>query len=74
MRPLDFGDPATLWSPQMVNSQGGTKTSRIYFGQPGDYTFFCAVPGHRVAGEQGVMDVTGPPITLEKAEATAKRH
>jgi plastocyanin len=71
---LEFGDPATLWSPQRVSSRGEAKTSRIYFGQPGDYRFFCAVPGHRAAGEQGVIHVTGPPITLEQAVATAPRR
>jgi hypothetical protein len=49
------------------------ETSRIYFGQPGDYTFFAPSPA-TAAGEQGVIPVTDPPITLEQAEATAKRQ
>ena len=71
---LEFGDPKTLWSPQTVSSRGEAKKSRIYFGQPGDYTFFCAIPGHREAGEQGVIHVIGPPVTLAEAEAAAKRQ
>ena len=69
---LDFENPSTRWSPQVVNRQGETKTSRIYFGEPGDYTFFCTIPGHRAAGVQGVIHVTGPPISL--AEAAARQH
>jgi hypothetical protein len=71
---LDFPDSSTLWSPQTVNRRGETRTSRIFFGQPGDYTFFCAVPGHREAGERGVVHVTGESMTVAQAEATAKRQ
>jgi plastocyanin len=66
---LDFDDPATLWAGVEVNNQGEKVTSRIFFGNPGDYTFFCAIPGHRAAGMQGVVHVTGPPLTLAQALA-----
>jgi plastocyanin len=68
---LNFDDPTTLWSELIVNNQGETKTSRIFFGQPGDYTFFCAIPGHRGAGQQGTVHITGAPMTLAQAEAAA---
>ena len=66
---LDFDAPATLWPGLEVTSRGGTKTARVFFGHRGDYTFYCAVPGHRAAGEQGVVHVTGPTLTLDQAEA-----
>jgi hypothetical protein len=47
-------------------------TSRIFFGAAGDYTYYCAVPGHRSAGMQGVIHVTGPTVTEAQAAAAAK--
>ena len=29
--------------------------------QPGDYTFFCAIPGHEALGMKGTLTVTGNP-------------
>ncbi len=37
--------------------QGGTKTLTLSL-KPGVYTFFCSVPGHRMAGMQGVLKVS----------------
>lgn len=68
---LDFDDPQTLFAGLAVNGAGEKQSSRIFFGAPGDYTFFCAIPGHRVAGMQGTVKVTGPPMTLVQAEAAA---
>jgi len=68
---LDFDLPATLWPGLEVNSRGETRKARIFFGNPGDYTFYCAFPGHRAAGMQGVIHVTGPAITVDQAEAEA---
>jgi plastocyanin len=66
---LRFDDASTLSSGLSVNSSGETNTTRVFFGRPGDYTFFCAIPGHREAGMQGVVHVTGAPVTLARAEA-----
>ena len=70
---LDFDDPKTLFAGLAVNGAGEKQTSRIFFGAPGDYTFFCAIPGHRAHGMQGVVKVTGPPMTLVQAEAAAAK-
>ena len=52
-----------------VNTKGDVVKSRIFFGKASDYTFFCAIPGHRAAGMQGTVHVTGPTMTLAQAEA-----
>jgi plastocyanin len=70
---LKFDDPATRWPGLMVNTMGEGKAARVFFGAPGDYTFFCGLPGHRAAGMQGVVRVTGPDLTLAQAEAAAKK-
>jgi plastocyanin len=69
---LDFDQSSTLWAGLIVNSQGDKQSSRIFFGTAGDYTFYCAIPGHRTAGMQGVVHVSGPTVTLAQAEAAGK--
>ncbi len=70
---LDFDDSTdTLYAGLAVNSKGETVKTRIFFPKEGDYTFFCAIPGHRQAGMQGVVHVTGAPLTLAQAEASGK--
>jgi uncharacterized cupredoxin-like copper-binding protein len=33
----------------------------VTISQPGDYQFYCAIPGHRALGMQGTLKVTGNP-------------
>ncbi len=68
---LNFDDPKTLFAGVQVDAAGQVKSSRIFFGEPGDYTYFCAIPGHR-ATMNGVVHVTGSPMTLAQAEAKGK--
>lgn len=70
---LAFEDPATLWPVLTVNTAGEKRRARIFFGRPGMYTFYCVISGHRAAGMQGVVRVTGPTMTLAAAEAAARR-
>src|SRR5207247_11148189 len=68
---LDFDNPATLFPGVELNAPHTNVSGRIFFGAAGPYTFFCAVPGHRAAGMQGTVNVTGPTMTVEQAEAAA---
>jgi uncharacterized cupredoxin-like copper-binding protein len=70
---LNFDQTDTQWGSGLVVNKAGEKlTSRIFFGAAGTYTFYCAVPGHRSAGMQGSITVTGPTVTEAQAEAAAK--
>jgi plastocyanin len=69
---LDFDSSEVQFAGLVVNNQGETKSTRIFFGTAQDYTFFCAIPGHRAAGMAGVVHVTGPTVTLADAEAKGK--
>jgi len=67
-----FEEPETLLPTLHVNEPGETVAGRAFFGEEGEYVFYCTIPGHREAGMEGVMTVTGPAITLEEAEAQAE--
>jgi plastocyanin len=67
---MDFHEPETLFAelvPQGVQKLVGV----AFFGGPGDYAFFCTVPGHEAAGMKGVVHATGDPVSLEQALADA---
>jgi plastocyanin len=68
---LDFDDPATLFAGLEVTTAGEKVQARAFFGASGAYTFYCAVPGHRAAGMQGTVTVTGSPTTVAEAETAA---
>jgi plastocyanin len=69
---LDFDDPAATSSELVVNEAGQTQTGRVFFAEPGTYTYYCAIEGHRAAGMFGTVTVTGPPISLAEAEAAGQ--
>jgi hypothetical protein len=67
---LDFDDPNTLFPGLEVGTAGQKVTGRIFFGAAGDYTYYCAIPGHR-ATMNGVVHVTGATVTVDQAETAA---
>ncbi len=62
-----FHDASTLF-PELKDVSG---SAVAYFGAPGDFIFFCSIPGHEAAGMKGVVHVTGPAVTLDQAWTTA---
>jgi plastocyanin len=60
-----FHEATTLF-PEL-KAAAPNESAVAYFGEPGDYNFFCAIPGHEAAGMKGIVHVTGPAVPLEKA-------
>jgi nitrite reductase (NO-forming) len=55
---FDFDDPTVIWKTLEINNAGEKLTETAGFPKAGDYTFYCAIPGHRAAGMQGTITVT----------------
>jgi plastocyanin len=68
---LAFVDPAVNFETIEVAANGDEAASRAFFGSAADYEFYCTVPGHREAGMEGIVTVTGATKTLAEAEAEA---
>jgi plastocyanin len=68
---LHLEDGKTLFEQLGVQAAGDTDAGRAFFGEAGDYVFYCTVPGHREAGMEGVITITGETVTLDQAEAAA---
>ena len=43
----------------IVEAEAGQTSSGTVTLAPGTYTFFCDVPGHRQAGMEGTLEITG---------------
>ena len=67
-----FEDTETRLETLRVGAAGDVSEGRAYFGEAGDYVYYCTITGHREAGMEGVVTVTGDPITFEEAEAAAE--
>jgi plastocyanin len=68
---FNLEDPTTLFPGMSLNDVGKVQTAVVFFPKPGQYTFFCATPGHEAAGMKGTITVTGPPMTLAAALTAA---
>jgi plastocyanin len=73
---ITFDDPNLPGGPQPVEMEGtGDYTGEINFPAPGDYTFYCSVPGHRAGGMEGVItadeSLTPAPPEGESGETEA---
>ena len=67
-----FEDSSTRFATLEVGAAGDTTAGRAYFGDEGEYVFYCTITGHREAGMEGVITVAGEPLTFEEAEAAAE--
>jgi plastocyanin len=67
-----FEDPKTLMDTLHVTNTGDTVSGRAYFPDAGDFVFYCTIPGHREAGMEGTITVSGPAISLAEAESKAQ--
>jgi plastocyanin len=68
---LALGDPSTQFQTLEFNAAGTTVSCVAFFAKAGAYTFQCTVDSHAAAGMTGTINVSGPPMTLQQAEAAA---
>ena len=59
-------------SPRVIG-KGASTTIVVPAGRPGDYTYFCSAPGHRLAGMEGKFTVTAKPAAPTVAQADISR-
>jgi nitrite reductase (NO-forming) len=57
-----------------VTGQGASTTIAFRAGEPGDYVYYCTVPGHREAGMEGQFIVTPKPPEQTVVEADISRE
>ncbi|MFM8237108.1 MAG: plastocyanin/azurin family copper-binding protein [Actinomycetota bacterium] len=62
-----FYDEAVRLGELLDEGAEATSVGVAYFGEEGEYEFYCPIPGHAAAGMKGIVDVTGPVVTLEQA-------
>ncbi|MGQ0825612.1 MAG: plastocyanin/azurin family copper-binding protein [Actinomycetota bacterium] len=65
---LHFEDTTVRFRPLRVQATGDVDSARVFFSRPGEYVFFDDSPGHRDAGMEGHIVVTGE----EKSFAAAR--
>src|SRR5581483_11869288 len=56
-----------------VTGRGASTTIAFRAGKPGDYAYFCSLPGHRAAGMEGHLTVTEEPPAAGVAQADISR-
>ncbi len=65
----DLSVDAFSASTGQLTTQGQKATISFTPTAPGDYTYYCNVPGHQMAGMQGTIHVTGDAIASTNATA-----
>ncbi len=53
-----------------VSGQGNSVTFSFVVDKPGTFSYYCGVPGHRQAGMEGKLVVTGEAIVMEMSESS----
>jgi plastocyanin len=66
-----FHEDTTRFEELEDTGAGTTSVGVGYFGEPGEYRFFCAIPGHEAAGMWGTVTASGAPVSLDQALADA---
>ena len=66
---LHFVEETVRMASLEVAAAGDSDKGRAFFGESGDYEFYCEVPGHREAGMHGIVHVDGDTVTVEQIEA-----
>ena len=56
-----------------VTGKGASTTLAFRAGKPGEFNYFCTVPGHRLAGMEGKFIVTAKPSVSTMSEADISR-
>jgi nitrite reductase (NO-forming) len=64
---------ATARSPHIVG-RGASTSIAFVAGKPGDYIYFCSLPGHQLAGMQGQFLVTPKPPAQTLVEADISQN
>lgn len=66
-----FHEASTMFRQLSLDTAGSTYAGVAFFANPGDYIFFCSIPGHEAAGMRGVVHASGPSMTLQHALAAS---
>lgn len=62
---LAFYDEAVRFGE--LEAAATSEANTAYFGEAGEYEFYCPIPGHAAGGMKGIVTVSGPVVTLEQA-------
>lgn len=58
---------ANQGSDEAIEANGGESATGTFNLFAGEYTFYCSIPGHRAAGMEGTIEVTGDLVAADEA-------